>query len=47
MHELELIHLDIGLAAESLLNNALDEDTLDNGYVSKAASHTVSDTNLR
>jgi hypothetical protein len=28
--------VDIGLAAESLLNDALDEDTLDDSYVSKA-----------
>lgn len=28
--------VDIGLAAESLLNDALDKDTLDDSYVSKA-----------
>ena len=27
---------DIGIAVESLLNNALDDDTLDDGYVSSA-----------
>ncbi|KAH6668517.1 cell surface metalloreductase [Halenospora varia] len=37
----QLQSLDIGVAAESLLNNALDDDTLDNGYVSKVASRIL------
>ena len=32
---------DIGVAAQSLLNDALDEDTLDDSYVSKAAPRTL------
>jgi hypothetical protein len=34
------------VAAESLLNDALDEDTLDDSYVSKAASRIVYSTEL-
>lgn len=34
------------MAAESLLNNALDEDTLDDSYMSKAALYTIYLTEL-
>lgn len=43
-HSKELTNLDTGVAAQSLLNSALADDTLDDGYV-RMAVHT-SDTLL-
>ena len=33
--------VDIGIAVQSLLNNALDDDTLDEGYVSSVSPSLV------